>query len=91
MARLAAQAQETIFQATALQLRIELLTHILRQRLLLFFQRPDKAWAMLFDQLIQQRVFGAVPFVAWAYRILCCVAPSSLYRANISRPAIRSC
>ncbi len=52
VARFATQTQEAVFQPTTGEIVLELMTHLLRQRLPLFFQRTDKAWVTLFDQLI---------------------------------------
>ena len=43
---------------------IEFLLNVVRQALSLMIQRGCKYWIVLLDQLIEQRVFGLVTFVA---------------------------
>ena len=64
MAVLAAQTQEAFFQAAALQVRIELLLDVIRQRPTCFGSKRTKGGIVLLHRPIQQSSFGAMAGVA---------------------------
>jgi hypothetical protein len=64
VAVLAAQTQQAFFQAAALQVRIELLLDVIRQRPTCFGSKRTKGGIVLLHQPIQQSGFGAMAGVA---------------------------
>src|SRR5690606_682100 len=60
VAVLAAHAQKAVLEATALQIRRELLLHVLRQRPARRFARRDEFGVVALDELVEQRRLGTV-------------------------------
>jgi hypothetical protein len=63
-AGLAAHTQEALLQSAALQIGLELLLNVLRQRLAYSGSKLTECRIMLLHQLIEQRGFGSVPAIA---------------------------
>jgi hypothetical protein len=66
----AAHPQETLFQAAALKVVVELPQHVIRQRPALPGQMFNEHRVMLFDELIEQRLFGLVALVTGSAPVL---------------------
>src|SRR5690606_24544031 len=63
-AALAAHPKEALLEPPALQVRLELLLHVARQRLALRRSRLTEPGIVLGDDLVEQRLFGTMARVA---------------------------
>lgn len=65
MATLTTYPQEAILQATALVEIVEYLLTVARQVCPWAASGALKAWVVLLNQLVEERLFGLVAFAAW--------------------------